>query len=141
MSIDLGGLQRGMTEEFLHDPQVGTTIEHVCCRAVPQGVRTQTINAKLFTGPRHHGAHHPRINPPTPSPEKQGVVSRFFRIKQVGAAMVAPRLERRSGRVPKGDDTLFIPLPGDFDGVSGIVHVRKINAAEFGHSAALILRT
>jgi len=88
-----------MAEEFLHDPQVGATIEHVCCRAVPQGVRAQTVNAELFTGPRHHGAHHPRINPPTPGPEKQGVVSRFFRIKQVGATSVAPTSRQESSSV------------------------------------------
>ena len=50
--------------------------------------------------------------------------------------MVAPSLERGSSGAPKGNNPLFIPLPGDLDGVSGIVHVRKINAAEFGHPDA-----
>jgi hypothetical protein len=38
MSVDLGGLETGVTEEFLDDTQVGTTIEQVGGETVPQCV-------------------------------------------------------------------------------------------------------
>ena len=38
MSVDLRGLEAGMTEEFLHDPQVRTPVEQVRGETVAEGV-------------------------------------------------------------------------------------------------------
>jgi hypothetical protein len=38
VSVDLGGLQAGVTEEFLHHPQVSPAIEQMGGKAVPEGV-------------------------------------------------------------------------------------------------------
>ena len=38
MSVDLGGLQTGVTEQFLDDTQVGTAVEQVGGEAVAEGV-------------------------------------------------------------------------------------------------------
>ena len=36
--VDLGGLQAGVTEQLLHDPEVGAAVEEVGGEAVAQGV-------------------------------------------------------------------------------------------------------
>jgi hypothetical protein len=36
--VHLSGAYRGMAEQFLHDPQVGTVHEHVSCAGVTQSV-------------------------------------------------------------------------------------------------------
>ena len=38
MSVDLRGLQAGVTQQFLHHPQVGAPVEEVGGEAVAEGV-------------------------------------------------------------------------------------------------------
>ena len=38
MSVDLCGLQTGVTQQFLHHPEVGTPVEEVGGEAVAEGV-------------------------------------------------------------------------------------------------------
>ncbi len=39
MGVDLGGLDAGMTEHFLNEPQVGATRQEMSCKAVSQSMR------------------------------------------------------------------------------------------------------
>ena len=38
MSVDLGGLQAGVAQQFLHHPEVGAAVEQVGGEAVAEGV-------------------------------------------------------------------------------------------------------
>lgn len=71
MGVNLGRLQRGMAEQFLHDPQICPTLEHVGRRAVPQGVGTQIAVAGALGGPFDDAADLALVDASAPGTEEQ----------------------------------------------------------------------
>jgi hypothetical protein len=53
MSVDLRGLQAGVTEQFLHHPQVGTPVQQVGGEAVAEGVGVGRDRRSTVQDPSH----------------------------------------------------------------------------------------
>lgn len=72
MGVELGGGQRGVAEQLLNDPQIGTAFEQVCRGTVPQPVWPDVGR----TRDRGHGLVHdcarlPGVQPGTARTQEQ----------------------------------------------------------------------
>ena len=89
-----------MAQQFLHDAQIGPTLEQVCGRAVPQTVRSH-VRGAIDGGDClvHHGASLSHVEPPAPRPQQQGRPG--FRGNQGRAPVGQPGSQRIGGRFPQ----------------------------------------
>jgi hypothetical protein len=58
VSVDLGGAEAGVAEQFLHCPKVGSSFEEMGGEGVAQGVRANVmLRACANKVPVHHTSH------------------------------------------------------------------------------------
>ena len=53
MSVDLRGLQAGVTQQFLHHPEIGATVQEVGGEAVAEGVGVGRDRRSTVQDPSH----------------------------------------------------------------------------------------
>ena len=74
VGVELGGRQRSVPEQLLHEPQVRTSFEQVGSRGVAESVWTEIGGAVDPAEPTmHHRAHRPLVHPAAPDTDEQGL--------------------------------------------------------------------
>ena len=105
VGVELGGGQRGVAEQFLHDPQVGPALEQMGRCTVPQSVRADIGSAGDCTdGLVHHGAGLPRVEPTTPRTQQQIAA---MRPKSRGSRPVSAAASRPMSRSSVRDENVY----------------------------------
>jgi hypothetical protein len=55
-----------MTEQLLNHPNIGAILKHVGCRAVPEGVRIDALDAGQFAPFADGAGNRPLVDSPVP---------------------------------------------------------------------------
>jgi hypothetical protein len=128
MSVDLGGLEAGVPEQFLNDPQVGTAIEQVGGEAVPQGVRVRRNRRSTVQKP-------PDITG-TKSPAcsiQEYRLRRGLGADKVDPAALHPLADRLGAELVHGNTALPTPLAPHRDHPAFDVYIAGVQPAQLGH--------
>ena len=108
--VELGGGQAGVTEQFLHDAQIGAAFEQVGGRAVPQTVRAHVGSAvDGGDGLVHDGASLADVEPTAPGAQQQRRPG--LRGDQRRAPVGQPDLSASAAGSPNGALRCLLPLP------------------------------
>ena len=132
MGVALGSRQRRVPEHFLHRTQVGTSLQQVSRRRVPQTMGGDVMNTGTRRHLMHHRTHDTRIESAALFAKEESVTAPLC--GQLRAASHQPMIERVGGRRPVGNHPLFISFTDDTHGQGLSVQRGDVEGSHLRHA-------
>ena len=118
-----------MPQHFLHRAKVGTSLQQVRCRRVPQPVGRNVVHTGVCRHLVHHRTHNARIDASTFISEEESLSAPFS--GQLGTASHEPMIERIGCGRPVGNHSFFVSFADDAHGKGLAIQRRHIESADF----------
>jgi hypothetical protein len=134
MRVDLGAGEAGMAEKLLDRTQIGTAVEQVRGRGVPQPVRSEIRCAsglRLLMNDSPDGSD---VDPTAPGAEQQGRSAACG--PQHATRFAEPTIKRLAGRCAERDRALLGSFAEDPYQPTGLVDVIEVESYQLGHPDA-----
>jgi hypothetical protein len=88
MSINLGCINTGMTEQFLHDPQIGAAFEEMSREGMTKSVRSHFFSYSGFHNISMNQFPHSGTTKTPPEPGDKQPVAVFSPFRQLGPGLI-----------------------------------------------------
>ena len=110
VSVNLRGENALVAQHFLHDTQVGTILDHMGSKRMPESMRRNGLANAGLNGALTDHIEHGNATQRLPETIKESKISKLRRRNR---PHLEPRLKRIQRRLPDWHQTLLVPLPDD----------------------------
>ncbi len=137
VSVNLRSENALVAEHFLHDTQVGTILDHMGSKRMPESMRRNGLANAGLKGALTDHIEHGNATQRLPETIKESKISKLRRRNR---PHLEPRLKRIQRRLPDWHQTLLVPLTNDTHEETPEIDMRNQQPASLRHPKAATVK-